>query len=121
MKTELNVISSINEIKKCKSIINEYCLASTKGLKFIVYEDLRLKIKIENYLSQKNVLSFVEYTDNKYIVGEEENANLYIISRLKGNIVQEIVNITGNIFPLQFILIFGYDYDRFPYILFRDN
>ena len=66
------------------------------------------------------VLSFVEYIDNKYIVGLKDYLNLYIVSRLKGNIVQEITNITGNRIPFQLIPILDYDYYKFPYILLRD-
>lgn len=119
----MNDISHITNVAKT-SRSNEIALTTSKGLFFseiVDFGEWRVTVIDEHYYKDQDIRSAIEYKRDLFAVCLDSDLNIYIIDRKLKVTVKQIENPSGCDRPLCMKLIPGFDLDKLPFSILRDQ
>jgi len=99
-------------------------MTTTKGLFFaeiVDFGDWRVTLIDENYFKEQDIRSAIEFKRDNFAICIDMDLCIHLADRKYKQVVKTIENPSGSDRPLCMRLIPGYDYEKMPFALLRDQ
>lgn len=99
-------------------------ISTIKGLFFaeiVDFGEWRVTVTEENYFQGQDIRAAVEYKRDLLAIGIDMDLQIYFIDRKFKQVVKTLENPSGSDRPLSMKLIPGFDFEKLPFALLRDQ